>query len=304
MPNEQPTILETLLGSVCEGYEKGTFTTATTGGVAAAILVYKLFNNQQQDNFRAMTEELCSRIQKIIHLEFLNQNKNELEALEDGLINYGTHGNYDILDELELKSLDLFRKFDNEESLEGVSCAVIASQIHLAVLQAFYNLTPQFERYRNYKQTIIERSRQFSEFMQEKINFVNNAVEHSIDQCMITQRFDCLPYKGNGLADPLGHYKSCHTDDKDHILYSGALRDHFNEGVYIYYPVRKVKIPDTIEMYKLELRDLERMYPNEEQPKCEVFREEKLGPRKQFALQLTSSMERSISFFAEIDRYL
>ncbi|MFP7327903.1 hypothetical protein [Bacillus subtilis] len=307
MPPNEPTMLETLLGSVCEGYETGTFTTATTGGVAAAILVYRLFNNQQQDNFRVMTEELCSRIQKIIHIEFFNQNRNELEALQDGLINYGTHRNYDILDELELKSLELFRKFDNEETIEGVSCAVIASQIHLAVLQAFYNLTPQspeFERYRSYKQTIIERSRQFSEFMQGKINFVNNAVEHSIDQCMITQDFRCIPYKGNTVGEPLAPYKSCHRNDVDHIFYHGALRDHFNGGANIYYPVRKVKIPVTIDMYNIELRDLERMYPNEEQPKCEVFREEKLGPRKQFALQLTSSMEQSINFFAEIDRYL
>ncbi|WP_144526190.1 hypothetical protein [Bacillus pumilus] len=300
MPNEQPTMLETLLGSVCEGYENGTFTTATTGGVAAAILVYRLFNNQQQDNFRAMTEELCSRIQKIIHLEIFNQNKNELDGVLDGLKNYGSHGNYDLLDELELKSLDLYRKFEEEESVEGVSCAVIAITVHMSVLQAFYNLTPQFVMYRGYKQTIIEKSREFTQFMESKINFLLVSVEKSIDPSIyISQDFSCVPYIGNNR-----HNYRCSSDDGSFIKYSGGIRDHFADGQFIYLAsFEKDEVPYDI-AWKSKLDDLIRLYPNTRQQYAEKIREERLLPRREFVAQLTGSMQKSINFFKEVDKYL
>ncbi|QUF66009.1 hypothetical protein [Bacillus atrophaeus] len=302
MPNEQPTMLETLLGSVCEGYETGTFTTATTGGVAAAILVYRLFNNQQQDNFRAMTEELCSRIQKIIHLEIFNQNKNELDGLRDGLRNYGSHGNYDLLDELELKSLDLYRKFEEEESVEGVSCAVAAFTVHMAVLQAFYNLTPQFEMYRGYKQTIIEKSREFTEFMESKMTFLLVSVEKSIDpSSVIHQSFKCVPYKGN---NDFGRSDGCSSYERGYIKYFGGIRDHFADGAFIYSAnFEKEEVPLDI-AWESELDDLKRLYPNTGQQIAEKIRQEKLLPRREFTAQLTNSMQKSINFFKEVEKFL
>ncbi|WP_434685487.1 hypothetical protein ACGLHP_14490 [Bacillus velezensis] len=301
MPNEQPTMLETLLAGVCEGYEKGTFTTATTGGVAAAILVYRLFNNQQQDNFRAMTEELCSRIQKVVHLEFFNQNRNDLEALQDGFKNYCTHGNYDILDELELKSLELFRQFDNEESIEGVSCAVAALTVHMAVLQAFYNLTPQFERYRGYKRTIIEKSKEYTKFMESKINFLLVSVEKSIDpSSYISQDFRCVPYKGNDQF----LFNRCSSDERGFIKYYGALSDYFADGQIIYSAsLEKDEVPFNIAA-ETELEELIRLYPNTRQQIAEKTRQEKLLPRREFAMQLTSSMQKSINFFKEVEKFL
>lgn len=103
----------------------------------ADIIKNYFLQQQELQNSEAMVNEICTRVQKIVDLAFFREYKAQLRALQKNLDDYAANPhNTSTLDECHVMSQELFQKFTDFHTLEGIAAAMYAATLHLITLRS------------------------------------------------------------------------------------------------------------------------------------------------------------------------
>lgn len=103
----------------------------------ADIIKNYFLQQQELQNIEAMVNEICVRVQKIVDLAFFREYKAQLRALQKNLDDYAANPhNTSTLDECHVMSQELFQKFTDFHTLEGIAAAMYAATLHLLTLRS------------------------------------------------------------------------------------------------------------------------------------------------------------------------
>lgn len=105
--------------------------------MGADIIKNYFLQQQELQNIEAMVNEICARVQKIVDLAFFREYKAQLRALQKNLDDYAANPhNTSTLDECHVMSQELFQKFTDFHTLEGIAAAMYAATLHLITLRS------------------------------------------------------------------------------------------------------------------------------------------------------------------------
>ncbi|PEU93981.1 hypothetical protein CN432_24205 [Bacillus thuringiensis] len=116
------------------------FTAANFNSEEAVIAIIKAIAEDMAEKRKLvqLVKEITDRINKQIDQAFFEQNAADLEALQDLVFDYARSNETDtaLLNDLHSLSRTLFRRFENNNSIEGILSTIHAGILYMLVLKA------------------------------------------------------------------------------------------------------------------------------------------------------------------------